>query len=192
MRKLSPNRRSDLRHLLGRTEPIEPRHQRCVQACRDRQSARTEPRRRCCRASPSLSASSTAFVISSTNSGMPSVRSIMSCRILCGERLIAGDAVDHGSDFALPEPIDGEGGNVGSSNPRRLELRPDRSRSAAREGLRIRSTFDRSASRLVGSIQCASSKIINTGFGRDRVSTCAVSASSVLCRRCCGVSSSVG
>ena len=33
------------------------------------------------RASPSLSASSTAFVISSTNSGMPSVRSIMSCLI---------------------------------------------------------------------------------------------------------------
>jgi hypothetical protein len=33
---------------------------------------------------PSLSASSTAFVISSTNSAMPSVRSMMSCRMPAG------------------------------------------------------------------------------------------------------------
>ena len=39
------------------------------------------------------------------------------------------------------------------------------------------------ASRLVGSAQCASSKIINTGFCRDSTSTCALSASSVLCLR---------
>ena len=30
MRKLPPNYRSDLRHFLCRTEPIKPRHQRCV------------------------------------------------------------------------------------------------------------------------------------------------------------------
>ena len=40
------------------------------------------------RASPSLSASSTALVISSTNSGMPSVRSMMSRRILAGRSLL--------------------------------------------------------------------------------------------------------
>ena len=77
MRELPPDRRADLRHLLGRAEPIEPRHQRSVQTCRDRQC-----RRRDCRNSASgaasLSASSTAFVISSTNSGMPSVRSTIS------------------------------------------------------------------------------------------------------------------
>ena len=38
MRELAPDRRSDLRHLLGRTEPVKPRHQRGVQACGDRQS----------------------------------------------------------------------------------------------------------------------------------------------------------
>ena len=53
------------------------------------------------RASPSLSASNTAFVISSTNSGMPSVRSTMSLPDARRQRLIAGDAVDHGGDFAL-------------------------------------------------------------------------------------------
>ena len=39
-------------------------------------------------AAPSLSASSTALVISSTNRGMPSVRSMMSCRILAGSGLL--------------------------------------------------------------------------------------------------------
>ena len=55
-------------------EPVEPRHQRGVQARWDRQGGDgTAAAVR--RASPSPSASSTAFVISSTNSGMPSVRS---------------------------------------------------------------------------------------------------------------------
>ena len=63
---------------------------------------------RSARAAPSLSASSTAFVISSTNSGMPSVRSMMSCRMFAGSELVAGDAVDHGGDFALSQTIDGE------------------------------------------------------------------------------------
>ena len=40
MRELSPDSRSDLRHLLGGAEPVEPRHQRGVQACGDRQSRR--------------------------------------------------------------------------------------------------------------------------------------------------------
>ena len=52
-------------------------------------------------AAPSLSASSTAFVISSTNSGMPSVRSMMSCLNARRQRLIASDAVDHRVDFTL-------------------------------------------------------------------------------------------
>ena len=44
MRELSPDRRPDLRHLLGRAEPVEPRHQRGVQACRDRQGRRRNRR----------------------------------------------------------------------------------------------------------------------------------------------------
>ena len=68
----------------------------------------TEPWRRSAALSPSLSASSTALVISSTNSGMPSVRSMMSCRMFAGRQLVADDAVDHGVDVALRQPIDGE------------------------------------------------------------------------------------
>ena len=72
---------------------------------------------------PSLSVSNTAFVISSTNSGMPSVRSMMSCRMLSGRRLVASDAVDHRVDFALAQSVDGECGHMWPSNPRRLKFR---------------------------------------------------------------------
>ena len=50
----------------------------------------------------------------------------------------------------------------------------------------MRSTVRPSVSRLVGSIQWTSSKIISTGLDRDSASTCAVSASSVLCTRFAG------
>ena len=49
-----------------------------------------------CPAAPSLPASRTALVISSTNNGMPSVRSIMSCLIVRREQFVANDPVDHG------------------------------------------------------------------------------------------------
>ena len=87
-----------------------------------------------CSAALSLSASSTAFVISSTNSGnavgalddvLPDVRR---------EELVANDPVDHGVDFALRQPIEGEGGHVGPSDPRRLELRPERHDQQHAEG----------------------------------------------------------
>ena len=50
-----------------------------------------------------------------------------------GQRLVAGDAVDHGGDFALAKPVDGECGDVRSSNPRRLELRSVRNDQQARQ-----------------------------------------------------------
>ena len=48
----------------------------------------TERQRRSAALSPSLPASSTALVISSTNRGMPSVRSMMSCRMFAGSSLL--------------------------------------------------------------------------------------------------------
>ena len=42
-----------------------------------------------------------------------------------GQRLVAGDPVDHGSNFALAKPIEGECSDVGSSDPRRVKLGPD-------------------------------------------------------------------
>ena len=51
---------------------------------------------------------------------------MMSCRMFAGSELVADDAVDHGADFALRQPIEGEGGDVRPSDPGRLELRPER------------------------------------------------------------------
>src|SRR5262249_3236300 len=76
------------------------------------------------RASVSLSASSTAFVISSTNRGMPSVRSMMSCRMLTGMDLLP-TIVDHRFDIARRQPIDGEDRHVWPSYPGRREFRPE-------------------------------------------------------------------
>src|SRR5262249_16665522 len=56
----------------------------------------------------------------------------------------------------------------------------------------IRSTARLSASSLVGSAHCASSKRISTGLERARASIWEKSASIVFCRRCGGASSSVG
>src|ERR1700676_1245719 len=36
----------------------------------------------------------------------------------CEQRLVAGNTVDHGSDFALPKPIKSEGWDGGPPNPR--------------------------------------------------------------------------
>ena len=55
---------------------------------RERQQTGMERQRLSLCAASSLPASSTAFVISSTNSGMPSVRSTMSCLTLAGSDLL--------------------------------------------------------------------------------------------------------
>ena len=143
------------------------------------------------RASPSLSASSTALVISSTNSGMPSVRSTMSCRTFAGSSLLPATRSIMASisrcasrlrvrAVTCGRPIQG-----GSNSGRNVTI------SSARRPA-IRSTVRPNASRLVGSVQCASSKIISTGLWRVSASICETSASSVLCRRCGGVRSSAG
>ena len=60
------------------------------EACKLAGTAKAEDGRAaaiCC-ASPSLAVSNTALVISSTNNGMPSVRSTMSCLTLAGSSLL--------------------------------------------------------------------------------------------------------
>jgi len=143
------------------------------------------------RAAPSLSASITAFVISSTNSGMPSVRSTIPAITSAGSpwfptrrammavasrspsrlsvRLVTCDCPTHG---AL-----NSGRKVTMSSTRRVLMR---------------STVRPNASRLVGSVQCASSKIISTGCWLANRASCSVSASNVRCLRCSGIKSSAG
>ncbi len=42
------------------------------------------------------------------------------------QRLVANNALDHGENFALSKPIDSESGYMRPSDPRRLELWPER------------------------------------------------------------------
>jgi hypothetical protein len=42
------------------------------------------------------------------------------------DEIVADEAVDHGIDVALRQPIDGESRHVRSSDPRRVELRTER------------------------------------------------------------------
>jgi hypothetical protein len=44
----------------------------------------------------------------------------------CREELVADDAVDHSVNFAVCQPVDGEGGHVGPSDPGWLELWSER------------------------------------------------------------------
>ena len=124
------------------------------------------------RASLSLPASRTAFVISSTNRGMPSARSTMSWRMLAGSGLPPAIWSTIASNFARASrsratavtcgcPLQG-----GSNSGRNVTIRS--ARSAA-----TRLTARPSTSRLVGSPQCTSSKIISTGLARASVSICA-------------------
>jgi hypothetical protein len=136
-------------------------------------------------------ASNTAFVISSTNKGMPSVRSMMSCLMFAGSSSLpatrsimlptsrsARRLIISAATCGCPtQGASNSGRNVTINSTRRV---------------RTRSTVRPNASRLVGSLQCASSKIISTGLARARVSNCAPRAASVFCRRCSGSASRVG
>ena len=133
MRKLPPDRRADLRHLLGRPKPVEPRHQRGLQACRYRQSGGwngSSGLLRCALA-PRFQYRLGHFLheqgnaIGALDDVLPNVR---------WEQLVADDAVDHRADFALCQPIDGEGGDVRPSDPGRLELWPERHEKQHRKG----------------------------------------------------------
>ena len=68
-------------------------------------------------------ASNTAFVISSTNSGMPSVRSMMSCRTLAGQGLLPMTRSIMAATSRSPSRLSGEGGHMRPSDPRRVKLR---------------------------------------------------------------------
>ena len=51
---------------------------------------------------------------------------MISCRMVRRDEVVPDDAVDHGDHVALRQPIDGESGYVRLSDPRRLELWPER------------------------------------------------------------------
>jgi hypothetical protein len=124
VRKLASDRRPDLRQLLGGAEPVEPRHQRCVQGCGDRQ----------CRGRHQGGGPSCfilAFCLQHRLRHLfheqgDSVRALDDVLPdVCREQLVADDLVDHGADFVGCQPTEGESGHVPLSDPARLEFWPE-------------------------------------------------------------------
>ncbi len=95
------------------------------------------------RASSSDSVSSTAFVISSTNSGTPSVRSIMSLRMFAGSGLLPMIWSIMTFDCAGRQSIEDDGCDVRLFDPGRRRIPAGRSRSAAPDGSQHCSPADR-------------------------------------------------
>ena len=138
-----------------------------------------EPQQRSAGPSPSLSASSTAFVISSTNRGMPSVRSTISAITSAGSSLLPTRRSMMVAASRSPSRLSVRLVTCGWPTHGALNSGRKVTMSSAGRVL-IRSTARPNASKLVGSVQCASSKIISTGCWLANPASCAVRASSVL------------
>src|SRR5262245_16672994 len=124
VRRLASNRRPDLRQPLGGAEPVEPRHQRCVQGCGYRQGRGSNE-----------GSGPPCFILAFRlhhrlrhlfyKQG-DSVRALDDVLPdVCRQRLVADDLVDHGADFAGSQPIEGEGGHMRLSDPARLKFWPE-------------------------------------------------------------------
>ena len=149
----------------------------------------TAPSVRC--ASPSPSASSTAFVISSTNRGIPSDRSTICVITFPGRFLFPARLVMIAATSRSPSRLSIR--LVTCDWPAHGALNSGRKVTISSAGrVLIRSTVRLSASKLVGSIQCTSSNIISTGCWLVSAANRVAKASSIPCRRCCGVSSNAG
>src|SRR5215475_10271856 len=124
MGELASDRRPDLRQLLGGAEPVEPRHQRCVQACGDRQC-----RRRNQGGGPPCFAFALCLqhrlrhFFHEQGDAVRALDDIVS--YVRRQRIVADDVLDDGADFAGRQPIEAEEGHVRLSYPARLEFRPE-------------------------------------------------------------------
>ena len=171
MRKLTTDRRPDLCHLLGRAEPVEPRHQGRMQARGDRQRRGGNRGRSLHRfqLAPGLQ-HRLCHLFYEQWDAVGALDDVLSD--VRRQQLVADDAVDHGcrcraaaSRLIVSAVTCGCPTQGGSNSGRNVTINSTRR-------VAIRSTVRPNASRLVGSPQCASSKIISTGLERARVSNC--------------------
>ena len=177
-----------LRHLFHRLQPVEPGHQRVVQRRRDRQRAQRPIKAIGVALSRSTPDSMTALVISSTNSGTPSVLAAISSSRASGKRLPrvmrSDDRLRRGARQPVQrQPRDdrmaGEGGNEGRARGDQHQdaRRPARDRAPARSAP---TSWDRSSARPRSPTAPACRWPSPTSWS--------IRTPSVRLRRCCGVS----
>ena len=131
------------------------------------------------RASPSPSASSTAFVISSTNSGMPSVRSTISAITSAGSSLFPTRRAMMAAAFTLAKSVERQARHVRPSSPRRVELGAESYNEQHRKGFNsVNRPTERFQARGVGPMRiledhqhrisaCQPRKLCGQGFQRS-------------------------
>src|ERR1700751_1322935 len=122
MGKFPTDRRADLGYVLGWAEPIESRHQRSLQACRNRD----ERRWFCCDGAPRFPFTlqyrlghfldEQWYAVSAVDNVLADVRA---------QRSIADDSLNEGIDVAPRQPIERQRAHVRSSDPGRVEFRPE-------------------------------------------------------------------
>ena len=133
MRELPPDRRADLRHLLGGAEPVEPRHQRGVQACRDRQGRRRNRRNRAPGRALALRLQHRLRHLLHEQGN--AVGALDDLRHHIRRQLLVPDqARDDGGRFTLPKPVERQARHMRLSHPRRVELGAERYDQQHRKG----------------------------------------------------------
>ena len=124
MGELAPDRRADLRDFPGRAEPVEPCHQRGMQACRDRQGWRR---------TNAGSARRFAFAFRLQHRlrhFLDEQRNAVGARGDLGHHIrtqlfVPGEACDHDGHLALPKPIERQARDMRLPDPGRSELGPE-------------------------------------------------------------------
>ena len=124
MREFAADSSSDLRKFFGAAESVEPRHQRCVQACRHGH------RRRGNRGGdpPGLVLGGRlehrfGHLFHEQRNPVRSLDDVLADGRR--QRIVADDLIDHDVDVARRKPVEGEGGHVRLLDPGRLEFRPE-------------------------------------------------------------------
>jgi hypothetical protein len=126
IRELPPDGCADLCNLpRGGAEPAEPGHQRRVQAGGDRQSCQWKRRGGPLHVGLALRLQHRfRHFLHEQWDTVSALKNVLANA--CGQRLISNNAVDHPAGITLRQAVDVEACDERPSDPRRLELRPER------------------------------------------------------------------
>ena len=118
------DRRADLRHVLRRPEPIEPRHQRSLQACRNRHDRRWCPCAGPLRITLTLRVQHRlGHLLGEQWNAVGALDDVLADARR--QRSVADDSLDQEIDVARRQPMEGQLSHVRPSNPGRAEFRPE-------------------------------------------------------------------
>ena len=118
------DRCANLRHVLRRPEPVEPRHQRSLQACRHRRNGRRRPCAGPLRITLTLRVQHRlGHLLSEQRNTVGALDDVLADARR--QRSVADDPLDQEIDVARRQPVEGQLSHVRPSNQARAEFRPE-------------------------------------------------------------------